>query len=227
MARRGWRAAGAALVAVAIGACGGSDYHYVHNGDEGVYLKLPEDWTRYEGDELLVARANLAQKSRLDLERDVRREWLVGFDGSDAPTPENVFNPRAAAPRGFVSVRALGRDERDVINLSTLRRLNFPMTSDGEQVDPVEFVRENPDGPIEIHDHGELLLDDGTHGYYVVAEIAEGPGEGNTYMFQQIVAIDPEFTRIYVVTIGCLAVCYLDNVGLINEVVASWGLEES
>jgi hypothetical protein len=215
-------------VAIAVGAaaCGGSGYEYVHNRDEGVYFKVPSEWTRYEGEQLLATRADLQQQSLLDFERDAQREWLVGFDASPSSTPENVFNPTATAPRGFVSVRELGRDERDTINLSALRKVNFPFTEDGEQVDPVEYVRDNPDGPILIHDHGELVLDDGTHAYVVVAEIAGGPGAEATYMFQQIVAINAELTKQFVIIVGCTAICYRQNADVIGEVIGSWGLED-
>jgi hypothetical protein len=147
----------------------------------------------------------------------------VGFTAGDGSGAGGIQQYDAQAPRGFAEIRYLDADERDDLDLKRLRTFDFIVDPEGNPVDPVQYMEDNPDGSIDIHQYGDVSLKRGGHGVALVASI---DGENGTYVVTQIAAVDEATTRLYLFNIGCHYECYVQNQSLIDEIVDSWGLKE-
>lgn len=222
----------AVLTAVAaMAACGGSNYRYVSNRDAGAFFKVPDEWDLY--DEADVLRAEDDEATREELEAASDSQWFRGFDSADDPELANVYDLDAGEPRGFAVVRDLTAQERDVVNLSALRQIGFPVPdpATGQRVDPLAFFLENRDGFVEVLEYdddntlGELSLAEGHRGIRLRTRV-ELP-DREPVIFEQVTVVDADTTRLYRFTVGCAEDCWDDNEDVIREIADSWTLEEA
>lgn len=198
-------AATVAALALASG-CAGSGYTYHSNRDEKLYFKVPDDWTVFDTEDLLP-----------ELQGSADAGWVRGFAGGTRPSPDSVRAITHSEPRGYVEVVRLDVMERDELSLATLRGTNFG-------TDPLLFAQENPDGPLEILDYDDVVLDGGPHGVHI--RVALTPeGGGSTAIIDQTVLVDKATTKRYVFSIGCHVDCWDAHVREIEEVIESWTLE--
>ena len=198
-----------ALVAVTpvfAAGCAGSGYTYHSNRDEKLYFKVPDDWTVFDTEDLLPAEGG-----------DAGAGWVRGFAGGERPTADAVRAITHTEPRGYVEIIPLDVMERDELNLATLRSTNFG-------TDPLLFAQENPEGPLEILDYDDVVLDGGPHGVHIQVSITPESG-GGTAIIDQTVLVDKATTRRYVLSIGCNVQCWDTHRREIEEVIESWTLE--
>jgi hypothetical protein len=203
---------GAVVVAVGVGACGGSGYQFVQNDDLGVYAKVPGDWKVYDEQDLFP------EDSDTQLERRREAMWVRTFDGSDDPSAEASTSPGAGDPTGIVQVRALDPDEREQVNLSALRGLGNP------QADPVAAARANV--PVQVLVDEPVEFDGGYHGVHTVFAVT--PEDGNDLVVtDRTVLLDAASTTMFVFQVACAEDCYLEtHKDEIAEIVDSWTIQE-
>jgi hypothetical protein len=212
----------AVVTGLALAACSGSGYTYVKNSDEGAYFKVPDDWTLFDEGDIIQPGGDLSAVQAADLQS---RVWLRGFDASGDPSPANVFTDTSDTPRGYAQVRTLTREERDSIDAVALRSFGFPTDETTKlPIDPVQYVKAQPDGPIRLLELDETVVKPGgLHGARVTAYV-----DGDVpYVFSHTTLVDPSTTRLYIFTVGCSATCWQTNQDLLLEIADSWTLEET
>jgi hypothetical protein len=202
-----------AITAIAAG-CGGSGYSYLANKKEKLYFKVPDQWTVFDTKDLLEGAE--APKGT----------WVRGFVAGEAPSIESVFAIASDEPRGYVEVLALGADERDTVNLMSLRGTNFGSDSTtGEPIDPLVYEQQHPDGPLRVLGYDDnIVLKKGPHGVRIRVAITP-TGTSTPAIVDQTVLVDKATTKRYVLSIGCSAKCFDANEKVIKEVIDSWTLE--
>ncbi len=203
---------GGVVVAMGVGACGGSGYQFVQNDDLGVYAKLPGDWEIYDERDLFP------EDSDTQLERRREGMWVRTFDGSDDPSAEASTSPGEGDPTGIVQVRALSPDEREQINLSALRGLGNP------QADPVAAARAN--APVQVLADEPVKFDGGYHGVRTVFAVTP-EGGNHLVVTDRSVLLDAASTTIFVFQVACADDCYLEtHKDEIVDIVDSWTIQE-
>jgi hypothetical protein len=207
---------GAALLA---GACAGSGYRFVENDEYGVYAKVPDDWTVFENDEVLEAVTGRSSESG-ESEVLQPRIWINGFDAGGDPTAARVIEPGSEEPRGYVQVVQLTREERDQINLSSLR--GFVVGSDPLSTDPLAGQGTNAqvltDEPAEF--------DGGYHGLHTVI-VTQPSGSGDPIVIDQTALLNSDSSLLYILVVSCAEDCYFETShDEIAEIVDSWAIQE-
>src|SRR3954465_4733144 len=177
----------AAVALTVTAGCAGSGYTYQSNRAAQLYFKVPDDWTVFDTKDLLP-----------DAHSDADG-WVRGFAGGTRPSPDAVKAIAHSEPRGYVEIRPLDVMERDALSLATLRATNFG-------TDPLQFVQDNPDGPLEILDYDDVVLDGGPHGVHIRAATTPEAG-GGPAIIDQTVLVDKATTKRYVLSIGCSSTC--------------------
>lgn len=203
-------AAFVALAATILPACSGSDFHYVKNSDEGVYFKVPSNWTIYDEDAYF--KATLVKPSPAELEQLRHRDWATAFDSSPEPTPKHLEQLDSKHPHGFARISQIGIDEHDTFSLRAARNLVAPVD---ELIDA---------GVAQILDAEEFSLDGGFRGSHLVANL--GLEKGGYTTLDQTVIVDADTTKLYVLAIGCSDNCYERNKDTIESLVDSWTVKE-
>ena len=210
-----WRGL-AALVALGAltSACGGTGYSYLANKKEKLYFKVPHQWTVFD------------TKDLLDGADAPKGTWVRGFVAGDSPTIESVFAISSDVPRGYVEVLALGSQERDTVNLMSLRGTNFGSdATTGEPIDPLAYEQQHPDGPLHVLGYDDnVVLKKGPHGVRIRVSITPSSSDAPAIV-DQTVLVDKATTKRYVLSIGCSAKCFDANKKVIKEVIDSWTLE--
>jgi hypothetical protein len=200
------RAAVAVLAVGAAAGCGSSGYHYVKSSSNGSFLKVPEAWHLYDGDDYFRATGDAAiTGSGLG--------WAVAFDASRRPDLANVMNLSAAEPAGVVRIRPITTfDDHDRASYEALRNLDFPVDRLVSQ------------GDAEVVGFKELRTDSGYKGARVVFRVRNS--NGRLVTIDQTAYYDPDVTKVYSLTFGCSTQCYDDHFRTIDRVVGSWRLVE-
>ncbi len=199
----------AVAAAAGLAACG-TDYHYVKNSDEGVYLKVPNDWEIF--DEEQYFRATLDEPSPAQLDSLRENEWAAGFDGDPNPSPRNLNALDSRHPHGFARVHGIGIDEHDTFSLQSARNLVAPID---ELIDA---------GAAQVLDAEEFSLNGGFRGSHIVVNL--GLEKGGYTTLHQTVVVDADTTKLYILAIGCSDTCYEKNKDEITSLVDSWTVRE-
>jgi hypothetical protein len=199
-----------AIGAVILSACSGSDYHYVKNSDEGLYFKVPNDWTIY--DEEQYFKATLSEPSPAELEAVQNRDWAAAFDSDPDPTPRNLDKLDSKHPHGFARISEIGIDQHDTFSLKAARNL----------VAPVDDLIDA--GAAQVLDANEFTLEGGFRGSHLVVNL--GLEKGGYTTLDQTVIVDADTTKVYVLAIGCSDNCYDENKDEIENLVDSWTVKE-
>jgi hypothetical protein len=216
----------AAVAGMAAVACGGSGYQYVENEDLGVFARLPEDWAVYDTEQLLTE-MNTGDDALTDnaLERAEASQWFRGFDASDSPSAEGTMALGRSEPRGFVHIRALSREERDLINVSGMRStvLGIDPLSAGS-ADAAALGGPSPQD-VEVLADEPAEFEGGYHGTHNVFALTQG---GDVAIVDQTVLVNAESTQLYVFAVSCNESCYFEtNSDEIEAIVESWTIDES
>jgi hypothetical protein len=120
--RRGLAAVAAAF-AIALGACGPTQYRYVRSPDSTTAFKIPSGWTTF-GEQAFLHETG-PQPSTPDPIR-----WLVALDGDPSPSVDHVLNMNAldtSHPEGIALVLTLSAADRDRMNLEGIRNFLIPV----------------------------------------------------------------------------------------------------
>jgi hypothetical protein len=205
---------GAALVTAAPG-CGRSGFQYVENDDLGVYARLPDDWAVYDEADLFP------DASDRELESRRSNLWVRTFDAGADPSVEASQSPGSGDPTGLMVIRALGPQERDALNVSSMRGGGNPardpimmqsagVTEDGTQVqvlvdEPVTFA-------------GDFS------GVHTVFAMSQGD---RTVVIDRTAVRNAETTALAVFEVSCSEDCYFEtHQDEIADLVDSWTIEE-
>jgi hypothetical protein len=198
-----------ALAALGLAACGTS-YHYVKNSDEGLYLKVPNNWKLYDEDQFFKATLDKPSPAQL---RDLREhEWATGFDSSPHPSPRNLNALDSSHPHGFARIHEIGVDERDTFSLQSARNVVAPVD---------ELINA---GAAQVLDADDRTLDGGFHLSHIVVNL--GLQKGGYTTLDQTVVVNADTTKLYILAIGCSDTCYDKNKDEIHSLVDSWTVRE-
>src|SRR5215213_4405926 len=121
----------ALAVLLVAGSCGRSEFRYVAHDSTNTYLKVPREWRAYNGEILDQLEAKAEEfggeegASFVDQAFQGEIQWRVAYDGAEEPEPRHVVS-FSDAPVVEVRVRELGEDERDQVNMASLRNIFFP-----------------------------------------------------------------------------------------------------
>jgi hypothetical protein len=201
-----------ALVAGA-GACGSSGYQYVENEDLGIYARLPGDWAVYDEVDLFPEDS--------DRERDQRAEqaWLRSFDAAADPSAEASQSLGTDTPTGYVIVRALTQQEREQLDLSSLRGGGNPA------LDPIA-AQSAPggEGEVTVLSDEPVEYDGGFTGVHTVF-VLDTPDR--PVVIDQVTVRNAETTAIALFRVSCSEDCYFEtHKDEIADVVDSWTIQE-
>ncbi|HZA76577.1 MAG TPA: hypothetical protein VE623_09340 [Acidimicrobiales bacterium] len=200
------------VVAVGVSACGGSGYQFVANEDLGVYAKLPDGWTIYDEADLFP------DDTDQQLERRRASMWVRMFDASDDPTAEDPLLPGKGDPRGVVQAVRLTPEQREQVNLTSLRGLLDPTG------DPVAIARQTPAIEVIVDEPSEF--DGGYHGAHTVFAVTPEPG-ADPVLYDRTVLLDSTSTTMFLFQVACEEECFLDtHRDEIAEIVDSWTIQE-
>ncbi|CAN5282486.1 hypothetical protein BH18ACT4_BH18ACT4_07890 [soil metagenome] len=201
------------LAAVLVGplvltGCGNSGVRYVTNSERGLFIKVPDDWERFDID------ADERPESRFS------RPWRVFLDAAPDPTIEHMGVPALDDPVGVVSIVPLTLNRpRDEISLSFLRALSID--SSGQQ-DPLTLI-EDGDDSVELVDYDELTNSDG---YWGVELVVNARQEDAFVTIGHLAMVDPGLRHVYILQISCASSCYENNRAEIDRIFESWTIEE-
>ena len=203
------------MVALVLAAgCAGSGFQYISNTSDDVFFKVPDKWTVFDENDVITSGVVNLEDDMAAALRD--RTWLRGFDAAPQPSPLTVLNRISPYPRGYAEVRHLTFEERDGLSLAALRSWGFGF-------DPLQRMRDEPDGDVQILHLEDVAHDDGAHGLRLIVLLR---ADADTSVVDQTVLLDKETTRLYRFTIGCSLNCYRDNQKLITDIAESWTLKE-
>ena len=169
----------------------GSEYQYVRSRSTGTYLRLPEKWkvaTIESGEQVKFGRV---------------------FDGADIDSERPIYT--SERPTGFVQVRDLSADERDVVSFRLMRNAVFDV-DEGVDNGTVQILR------YETANQGDA------RGERVVFSSSDGDAVA---IIDQTVVIDPKTTRFHLLVVGCALRCYEEHENEIDSVVSSLTVKET
>lgn len=200
----------AVVLLVAVG-CGSPKYHYVKSSSDRTYLRVPQDWTLFDEDQL----ASGLDESPEAKEQYKRLTWSVAFDAAPKPSLDHVLSLSLSDhPVGLVQVRTLLPEQRDQFSLSSLRAvlLDFDPLGSDQQAD------------VEVVDSRDVERPGGLHGNELLINI-KNPG-GQVLKWRQIALVDSGVRKVHVLALSCEADCYAKNRKVIDQVVSSWKVKE-
>lgn len=216
--------AAGAVLALLGAACGPPSHRYVRNTEQRTAFKVPHSWTLFDEADMLGQAEGAVQPDTPD-----PREWLVGFDGDPSPAVEHVVGASGTFatdyPTGIAGVFRLNPQQRDQINLGTLRNLVIPVDTIAEEVGQ---------DAVQVLAYDDRLMEDGFRGIHVEFQVLESAiaqvrGAGapaflnDTYVqVSQTAYFDEATDRVYVLAVMCSAECYSRNRGDIESAVDSW-----
>lgn len=190
----------AVAVAGLLAGCGRSGYQYVENGDDTVFVKIPDDWD-------VVSKGNV--------------DYAITPDDSPQRLPgENVVPWRAvfnAAPdvrltsadhvAGFVEVQPVDRRMRAELDLRAFFPVDLTTSEDGTEV-----VR-------------HVLVTAGEISGHRIAwrRVTE---TGQEIIGDRLVMTDGLNSVVYTVGVGCSVVCYTANATSIDEIMDTFTVED-
>jgi len=202
----------ALLVVVAMGvvitACGRSGYQYVENRDQGIYVKVPDNWEVRELEELPENDAQTVGDLLLQPVVPESEPWTVALTSPDDELGRVV---------GQVTMIPIGAEFRDQVSTALMRAVTSPLGLG----DPVELA-EDTDSDFQILLNRDLA-DSPLRGNRVVYNYS---GEEGARTFDQLFLVDEANQRLYGLVLSCEITCYRANATVIDEIVQSFTVEE-
>jgi hypothetical protein len=200
---------GAIVLAVLLGACGGSKWTYVDNGTENTYIRVPNKWKVFNID---------AEDDRPSAFPDtVESVWHVAFDAAEKPSVKNTDALDALPPAsvdkpvGQLQIFQVTGSFNQELSLTTARSAALgidPLGVPDEVKDLVEIVDYTP------------IAHDGLQGSRVVYNLHN---EGEPWQTVDATTLfDQSRNRFYVLRIGCTSECFRNNQQAINDIATSW-----
>ncbi|SRR5258706_9022679 len=198
-----------AVTGLVASACSGSRFHYVNNGKEKIFFKIPQNYGVFNitktGDDSRPSSAGFETQSI----------WHVLFDGSAKPTADNVGAEYPKALVGETNVFALNGSDNDGMSQGQARQIVFgfdPLSADPGTPAKFEIVSPVPLRPV-----------DGVTGYRAVVNVPDDPASPKKWKTVDGSSLfDPATHRLYTFTLVCESTCYRQNQRLIDEIASSW-----
>ena len=195
-------------------ACSRGDFAYVEQRDEGVYFKIPNEWSVFETREY---RANGPSLDEF-IENGVTPapgSWQVVIDAGPEPTASNVQSLVNSFPVAVAEVAPLTEATRDVVSTAFLRSsyLGWDPVSPPEQFQSLVLELDRD------------IVQDGLRGnrHRFALEVAQG----TRTVVDTIVLTDAENSKIYRFSVFCEEACFRANSDLIYEIISSFTVEGS
>lgn len=203
----------AALGATSLAGCGDPEYQYPHDDAEGVYFKVPRDWTVFD-------RTDEFYDGRIDAGAYAQPVRVWTLDAGDDPSPDAIDTLDGDSPVGTAQILALVPSLGESMSVSYLRSIGFDF-------DPV-----NP--PADVQDTWEVAVDqplrtdDGLSG--AVAVFNHRDSVDDPWLTQaRLVFVDPTSPkgqpRAYALDIYCSAECFETHRDEIFSVLDSWRID--
>lgn len=196
--------AGAVSALVFLAACGGSEYRYVTNTEEGTYFRVPAEWElfRVRAEEPIDRIAAPAGEA----------PWRVVFDSAEQPALEHIDENSPVAPVGQSLVIPIDLQQGDQLSAADLRQALIGL-------DPLQ----GGDG-VEVVDFQQLLTDSGLRGTRVLFNRQLGDGSWVTVDHSSL--MNAEGTKVYVFEVRCEATCFKEQRQALAQIVDSWGIKD-
>jgi hypothetical protein len=227
-------AGAAAVLAMTLSACGGSQYHYVKSSDSTVFFKVPNKWKSYDTRDLVIAEAQVNEQlgrpqSVDDIRLNAAIQWRVGFDASPKPSPVNVvlfYNDELVVD---ARTRLLLPDERASVGVDQLRNLVLPI--DELQKEQDDALQGQPPAlsinrDFEVRVNQEIKRAGGFHGLQTIVDLRAPDPDNRVYVFNTIALLDAANTKLTVLNIHCETLCYERNRSTIEKIVKSFTMLE-
>jgi len=216
----------AALLAVS---CSSSEYRYVANQPTNTYPKVPKAWKGFDANLLDRAEARAVEvageqaPSFVDLLFNGSLQWRVAFDSDPNPQPAHAVS-FAVDPVVEVRVRNLTPDERDHVNLASLRNMFFPydqLKAQAEEERKGRPLEANPPATSAFRPLEEIPIStaEGVRGNRLVFEVRRG---NQFYVVDQTVLLDAKAERVHALLIRAAEREYLANGALLDDVATSF-----
>lgn len=219
-----------ALVAlVAAAGCGASKFRYVAHSDTQTFLKVPREWKQYDSDLLVEAEAAAVEAAGEDAPSFVDQafqgqlQWRVAFDAAADPEPVNAVS-YAEAPVVEVRVRQLTEDERDKVNIASLRNIFFPYDQLKAQLAEEEAqtpLAPNPPITSSFRPLAEedIELEGGIRGSRLRFELRQND---KFYVIDQTALLDPDASRVHVLLMRASEGEFILQRKLLDEIASSF-----
>jgi len=193
-------------------ACSRGDFAYVEQPDEGVFFKVPNEWSVFETRHYDGNGPTLEEF----IENGVTPapgSWQVVIDGGPEPTASNVQSFLNPFPVAIAEIAPLNEATRDVVSTAFLRTSYLGW-------DPVSPPEEFESLVLELD---RDIVQDGLRGnrHRFALDVAQG----STTVIDTIVLTDAENSKIYRFTIFCEEACFRANSDLIYEIISSFTVE--
>jgi len=218
-ARRRWRAPlGAALALTALagvlGGCAGNDYHWVANGSQGAYFKVPSAW-----DYSVVTNEDDGRAQAMP--GSITPVWHVYFQSAKGREATHDANDLPADVVGNAQIFTLSNYYRESYSISEVRKQLF------HGVDPV-YPSDDLTGRVELVSYRPLEEGNGLSGSRVVANInLADQGDPRWLTVDGSVLFDDRTGRIFALTMECTSGCYLQNRSMADQIAASWKVNKT
>lgn len=217
------------LALVVAAGCSPSKFRYVAHSDTQTFLKVPRSWEMYDSDLLVEAEAVAVEAageeapSFVDQAFQGQLQWRVAFDGAADPEPVNAVS-YANAPVVEVRVRQLTEDERDRVNVASLRNIFFPY----DQL-KAQLAQERAETPLEPNppitssfrplSEEEIQLEGGIRGSRLRFELRQNE---QFYVIDQTALLDAQNSRVHVLLMRAAEAEFILQRKLLDEIASSF-----
>jgi hypothetical protein len=206
-------------LAILLTACGKSDFQYVENSSEGVYIKVPQDWEVVANDlDPALPRTSRGVVLTENLPPTIGL-WEVDMVAS--PVAAGGEFPEA---KGTLLVSIVNPDFRHEVSVESQRARRFQLS--GEEEGSVATLRElarQNDPRVALIDDVDIVEDD-IRGNRAVFRV-QGE-DGSTSIVDHVVTFDAATSRSYELFFSCETRCYEANRAAINDIVDSLTVED-
>jgi hypothetical protein len=211
-----------------LASCGQPEYRYVRNTEARTAFKVPHEWTVFDESEVQTGAGQASTPDPV--------QWLVGLDADPQPATDHILSAQddlaTDYPQGIAAVIALNAQQRDQVNMGTLRNLVLPVDSLQEQVGAEA---------VTLLSYDDRIVKDGFRGMHMEVQVAASAlktlnaggtatSEDPSFLSDSYIQMtetayfDPNTDKVYFLAVLCDADCYSRNRGDIETVINSWAV---
>ena len=223
----------ALAVLLVAGSCAPSKYRYVAHSSTNTYLKVPREWKAYDGQLLDQLEAKAEEfggeqgPSFVDQAFQGDIQWRIAYDGAEEPEPRHVVS-FSDAPVVEVRVRELSEDERDRVNMASLRNIFFPYDELKAQLE--EELEEQPleanpptSGGFRPLIESDVNVDGGIRGTRIRFEIRQ---DDQFYVIDQTALLNSRTNHVHVLLMRASEEQFVTHRKLLDEIAGSFTVKE-
>jgi hypothetical protein len=199
----------AAVLSIALSACGAPQYTYVADSAAGTYYKVPYSWHQIS-QQALNSALQAAGGSGAGV-------WSTAYDAGTSPSASHFIAPDVAQPFVFAEVGTLSPTVSAELSYNTLRDFMMPVTATARQNAatsgyPLTNFKQLRDDTI--------TAKQGVHGVRETFQYTFPNGTSDT--FDEDVLTNADQTVVYFLMVHCTNTCYTQNQNNINTVMSSF-----